>query len=188
MKAKRQWYIARTNIKCEERASRSLRAAGYYVYTPMMCKTITHHRSKKRIDRKFKLFNRYIFMSVNTHCLPKVSAHDCDGVEEILGERLDGRPWPVPRMTVIKIMLAQLGGDFDSIIKPTFTAKDVAERFPVGSSIKVKRGATEHPFGGFYGQVTKAKGKGVVQAALSLFGSLVPVDLKYEDIEMDDAA
>lgn len=181
MKAKhRLWFIIATNIQCEDRASRSLRAAGFRVYMPKMKKTIIHHRTKEPINRYFKLFNRYLFVSFpaakDVHF---GNARKCNGVETILGIDLDGKPCQIPRETVRRFMLAQRRGEFNDI-SPLSKKQSATKKFPLGSRLRVK---IDHPFGGFYGQVTKIKGKGVVQASLQLFGRLVPVELDLNDID-----
>jgi transcription termination/antitermination protein NusG len=182
-----QWYVVRSNIRCEDRAMKSLRAAGYRVYLPVMKKDIFQRRKKVLVTRKFVLFNRYLFVRDPSPVTDFYTMQKCDGVEKLLG--IKGTPIPVPREHIKHFMLAQRRGEFNDL-QPK-TKKDAArKKFPLGSRIRVHRKATEHPFGGFYAQVTKIKGRGVVQAMLGIFGSMVPVDLRYEDIEpaLEDAA
>lgn len=181
----RHWYVVRTNIKCEERAAKSLRAARIRVYVPKMRMTTYHHRTKKRIDKRFTLFNRYLFVSFDPSDLCFGRARDCDGVESFLG--VNGTPFRVSRKDVAHFMLAQRAGHFDKI--DPRTKKDAAKkRYAPGTTLRVRRNATDHPFGGFYGQVVKVKGRGVVQAMLEVFGGLTPVELRLEDIEPVDKA
>lgn len=175
--AKRRWFVVQTNIKCEDKATRNIRAAGYRVYMPKMKKTIIHHRTKEPINRYFKLFNRYLFIGMHDGAFGTI--RKCEGVETILGIDLDGRPCEIPRATIERFMKAQRRGDFNHI-SPTSKKLRAKTKFPLGSRLKVK---TDHPFGGFYGQVTKIKGKGVVQAQIELFGRLVPVELDVDDID-----
>jgi transcription antitermination factor NusG len=182
----RRWYVAATHAKCEEKAAKSLREVGYRAYVPKMRKTIIHHRTKKLLDRRFKLFNRYIFISVDPSNPPKVSPKDCDGVYEILGVKLDGQPCEVPRATIRRIMLAQWHGEFDDITEDAKTRKEMSKkRFGVGSQFRVR---SNNPFTGFYGTVTKVKGRGVIKAMLDVFGKTVPIEFEPEDIEPLDKA
>lgn len=176
MKAPRKWFVVRTNIKCEDRATKSLRAARYRVYVPVMKKTIIHHRTKQPINRRFKLFNRYIFVSMAADNLDFGNVRACDGVEAILG--IEGKPYEVSRQDVAHFMMAQRRGEFDSL--QPLTKKQLAHKYPVGSLLKIHK---DHPFGGFYGQVEKVKGKSVVRVALQLFGRLVSVDVHKRDID-----
>lgn len=187
----RKWFVVQTNIKCEDRAAKSLRAERFRVYVPKMRKTIVHHRTKELLDRRFKLFNRYIFVGIAADDLAFGLVRSCDGVYDILGSRMDGKPWEVPRETIARIMRAQRSGQFDSLIK-RYNITALKGEFPKGSNVKVRDRYGHHPFGGFYGQVEKVKGKGTVRIMLEMFGTLVPVDFSADDLErvdrMDDAA
>lgn len=173
------WYVARTNIKSEDKAAKSLRAVGYRVYVPKMRKTIIHHRTKKQLDRHFLLFNRYIFVATSPANKPIVSARDCDGVEDILRARKDGDWYQVPRQLIVNVMRAQRSGEFDDV-SPKSKKDASAKRFAQGSRIQVR---SNHSFSGFYGNVVKVKGRGVVKAMLEVFGRTIPVEIEPEFIE-----
>lgn len=174
---KKPRFVIRTNIRCEEKAAANLRAAGYRVYLPAMKKDIFHRRNKILVTRKFVLFNRYLFVYDPRPVTDFYTMRQCEGVESILG--INGTPIHVPYDDVKRFIMAQRRGDFNDLLPRT--KKDAAgKRFPLGSKLRVR---VEHPFGGFYGQVTKIKGRGVVQAMIQIFGGLTPVDLRYEDIE-----
>lgn len=175
----RIWFVVTTTIKGEEKAAKSLRAAGYRVYMPKMKKTIIHHRTKEPLNRYFKLFHRYLFVSMHPEDMAFGKVLDCDCVETVLGIDIDGKPCQIRREIVKRFMLAQRAGDFNDIA-PHSKKQSAKKRFPIGSRLKVKN---SHPFGGFYGNVTKIKGRGVVQAGLELFGRLVPVELDLDDID-----
>jgi len=175
----RKWFVVQTNIKCEERATKSLRAARYRVYMPVMKKTIVHHRTKDLINKRFKLFNRYLFVSMAPDNLDYGNVRKCKGVETILGIEIDGKPCEISREIIKRFMLAQRRGDFDNVV--ALTKKQMAAKLPVGTRIKVRH---EHVFGGFYGQVTKIKGKGVIRAGLEIFGRLTPVELGAGDFDV----
>lgn len=177
---RRLWYVVQTNIQCEERAAKSLRAAKFRVYLPKMKKTIIHHRTKKPIDRYFKLFNRYLFVSLDPNDMDWFRLRRCDGVEKVLGMEIDGKPYEVSREVVRRFMLAQRRGEFDAI-SPHSKKKRIQGKVPVGSWIRL---LPEHPFGGFYGQVVKIKGKGVIKATLDVFGKLIPVEVPPEVVEV----
>lgn len=178
MAAERHWFIIRTNIRCEQRAVRSLRAKGYRAYLPVMRKDVFQRRKRVMVTRKFVLFNRYLFVGIPADRLDFYTARRCDGVECFLG--INGQPARVSRETVARFLMAQRRGEFNDLLPKT--KKDAARsRFPVGSRLRVRGG--DHPFGGFYGRVSKIKGRGVVRAMLDIFGGLTPVDLRFEDIE-----
>lgn len=178
---RRRWYVVRTNIKCEDKAARSLRAAGYRAYVPKMRKTIIHHRTKAQIDRHFHLFNRYIFMAVIEGASVSKSARECDGVEEVLRVQHNGElAWgEVSREQIAMVMRAQRRGEFNDISPKSKKAASI-KRFAMGSSIKVREG---HALSGFYGTVKGIKGRGVIKAMLQIFGGAVPVELGPEWVE-----
>jgi hypothetical protein len=58
------------------------------------------------------------------------------------------------------------------------------KRFAVGSRLRVHTGeGFRHPFGGFYGQVVKVKGKGVVRAMINVFNGQVPMEFDPTEIK-----
>lgn len=175
----RLWFVVQTNIKCEERATRSLRAARFRVYMPKMKRTIIHHRTKQPMDRYFKLFNRYLFVSLDPNDMDWFRLRRCDGVETVLGIDIDEKPCQINRDDVRRFMMAQRAGKFN-VLAPHSQKLASRKKFPIGSKLRVREG---HPFGGFYGQVMDVKGRGVIKATMELFGSLVPVELKPEDID-----
>lgn len=175
----RKWFVVRTNIQCEEKAARSLRAARYRVYVPKMRKTIIHHRTKKQLDRHFILFNRYIFVAFDAGNLDYGRARKCDGVETILGIEMDGKPFEVSRAMIANIMLTQRNGEFNNV-SPKSRKDASTKRFTPGSRLQVR---SNHPFSGFYGNVVKVKGRGVVKAMLEVFGRTIPVEIEPEFIE-----
>lgn len=183
----RRWFVVQTNIKCEDKAARNLRAEGYKVYWPKMRKEIVHHRTKKRLRRHFKLFNRYIFVGIRPDNMDFWTLRRCEGVEKVLGTDIDGRPHEIAIGMIERFLLSQRRGEFDDIPQPS--RKDTSlKRFPVGTSIRIKtdRFGAGHPFGGFYGQVVGIKGRGVVKAMIELFGRLVPVDVEPDFIDPVD--
>lgn len=192
--AKRLWYVVRTNIKCEDKAARNLRQAGYRVYLPKMRKDIVHHRTKKRITRSFVLFNRYLFVGVPAENPNWYKLRACEGVECVLGEDgPEGRRYlPVPRETVASFIMAQRNLDFDATRRAEIKRKEIGRtekqtlkmRFPVGSRFRVKKDwQHDHPFGGFYGQVVKVAGRRKIKAMMEIFATLVPIEIDPSDIE-----
>src|SRR3990167_278785 len=112
-----QWFVVRTNIRCERRASRSLRAAGYRVYWPQMRKSSIHHRTKKRIFKRLGLLVGYVFVRM-TRLSPKgepdwYTLRLCDGVEGVLA--IDGKPLSIARDDVVRFMRWQRQRKFDDV-------------------------------------------------------------------------
>src|SRR5690606_24263204 len=115
------WYVARLKPNAsrvapervgsplwrqdETMAERSLRDAGFDCYFPRMRNEKRHHRTQEVIVKTYPLFVGYLF--VDAYAVGRARAADCDVVAEILGERLDGRPWPVPARMVRSFMEAE---------------------------------------------------------------------------------
>jgi len=144
-----------------------------------MKKTIIHHRTKKQLDRHFKLFNRYIFMAVDPSRQASKSARDCDGVEEVLRSAKDGDWYEIPRHEVVMVMMAQRKGEFNDV-SPKSKKDASAKRFAPGSRLQVR---SNHSFSGFYGNVVNVKGRGIVRVMLEVFGRTIPVEIAPEYIE-----
>ena len=188
------WFVVRTNIKCEEKATDNLRAAGFEVYLPRMRKDIVHHRTKCIITREFPLFNRYLFVGMP---LDRSQQHfgfvrACEGVECILGS--GGVYLPVPVRAIDDFMAAEMDMQFDDTRAAKIhrgeieanTRAQYRKMFPKGSSFLVKESAK---FGGFYGEVQSVSGRGKVTAMLRLFNGLVPVEFEAGDlISINNAA
>jgi transcription antitermination factor NusG len=145
-----------------------------------MRRTIIHHRTKIPINRRFRLFNRYLFVSLPADFEPHIgSVRACKGVADVLGIEIDGKPCEVARTVVRRFMLAQRRGEFDDIVP--FTRRQLMVKLPLGTRIKVRH---EHAvFGGFHGMVTRIKGRGVITAALEIFGRMTPVDLLTRNLQ-----
>jgi transcription antitermination factor NusG len=174
---RRRWFIVQSRIQCEDKAAASLRAGGYHVYAPMMRKTIFDRRTRLPVVRRFRLFNRYLFVSLPHDAGPHIGrVRSCQGVADILGLKLDGRASEISRDIVARFMLAQRRGEFDDVA--VLSRRRLAKKLKIGARIQVR---ADHPFGGFHGQVTRIKGKGVVMAGLALFGRLTSVELGVGD-------
>ena len=71
----------------------------------MMRKTIIHHRLP--VIRRFRLFNRYLFVSLPHDAGPHIGrVRSCQGVADILGLKLDGKACEINREIVARFMLA----------------------------------------------------------------------------------
>jgi len=174
----RRWFVVQTKVQAETKAVASLRAKGYRVYEPYMRKTITHHRTKQLINRRFRLFARYLFVSLPHDYEPHIGrVRGCKGVDDILGMDLDGKACEISRLIVRRFMLAQRRREFDDVTPITRT--QMVAKLPIGTWIRVS--TNNHVFGGFFGQVTGVKGRGVIRAGIEMFGRLVPVELGAGD-------
>jgi len=185
-----QWYVARTGIRCEDRAASSLRSAGFDVYLPRMRKDIIHHRTKAVITKEFVLFNRYLFVGVESGPFHFGFARSCDGVESLLG--VNGLPARVSAKIVREFREAEVEMEFDDtrkakIYRGEIMANEKDElkaKFHKGLRVAVKEG---HSFSGFYGSVVAAKGRRKVKAMIELLGGMVPVEFDARDLTPIDA-
>lgn len=174
----------------ESKVERSLRDEGFDCYYPRMRKELIHHRTKEKIVRAFPLFTGYIF--VNAIAIGAKSAKDCDGVTTIMGENLDGKPWPVPARVVERFRVQELNLEFDDTTAARIrrreegrTARETLEmKFPEGQEIRVKKDwKHDHMLGGFHGHVVSVTGRGTMKIMMQMFGSLVPVEIDVEEVE-----
>lgn len=183
-----QWFVVRTNIRCERRASRSLRAAGYRVYWPQMRKSSIHHRTKKRIFKRIGLLTGYVFVRMtrlSSDGRPDWYAlRACDGVECVLG--VNGRPFAIPRDDVVRFMQWQRQRKFDDVylekLAKKVRRKALIGKYPRGTRVRVVEG----PFGGFSARISKVNAKGTLAAMVEIFGRLTPVEFEPEQVEVID--
>ena len=162
------WYVIRTNPKCEDRATTDLEAAGFEVFFPMMRKEIKHHRFKRWIMQEYPLFTRYLFIKM--HNADWFSVRSANGVECVLG--VNGEPMPVPAYVVEQIQREYANGTFDEL-------KKAAPKLGLGQKVAIVEG----PFNGFHGQVTSAKGKKMVRVLIDIFNSGREVEIPLELLE-----
>lgn len=183
-----QWFVVRTNIRCERRASRSLRAAGYRVYWPQMRKSSIHHRTKKRIFKRIGLLPGYVFIRM-TRLSAKgqpdwYTLRGCDGVECVLG--WDGKPYPVPREDVADMMLRQRQRKFDDVYLEKLARqgrlKALRKKYRRGAALRVVEG----PFVGLHAEAQRFNDRGTVEALVRIFSQLVPVEFEAEQVEVID--
>ena len=181
------WYAVRTNPKCEIKATRSLRRAGFGAYLPEMKIERQHHRTKAWIEKKLCLMPRYLFVDMTDD--DWFTLRRCDGVQSVMG--VDGVYQPMPTGTVERFMAMQANLEFDDTreakrrhnkFSKTKTEM-VCQKFPIGSRIRAKDG----PFSAFGGHVTNVSAQGEVQALIEMFGRLTPVQFPADDLEIDKA-
>lgn len=177
----RTWYVVRTNVRCEDRAARSLRAERFRVYVPKMRKSVFQRRQRVMTVRHFALFNRYIFVTCRRGAMDWYKLALCDGVESVLG--INGKPAPVPDAEVAGFMLAQRRRAFDDVRGTALSGRQKRElakaRFRRGARLKVLAG----PFGGYAAHVVDITGQGAIKAMVEIFGRLTPVQFEMDQIE-----
>lgn len=184
----RHWYVVRTNIKCEEKAERNLRAAGYRTYAPWQKFERFNRRKRVWIEHTMRLAPRYLFLETPAIDVPWFVIRACEGVESVLG--INGNPHRLSQLEVLaleQIMAAERDFAFDETRAGKLHRREIGKtkkettrmKFPVGSKVRIKDG----PFSSFNGEVTNVNGRGHLLVMASLFGRLTPVELEAEQVE-----
>ena len=88
----KQWYVVHTQINREPTASQHLERQGFEVYCPRYRTTVSHARRVREVARP--LFQRYLFVKVNTEIQRWRSINGTIGVSKLVS--FDGQPKPVP--------------------------------------------------------------------------------------------
>lgn len=183
------WYVVRTNIKCEDKAERNLRRAGFSIYSPMARMERFNKRRKVWVETDLRLMPRYLFVETSGD-VPWFVLRACEGVESVLGA--EGRPCRLHEAeehALREVMNAEADLQFDTTRAAKIRRGEIGKtkrdtvrmRFPVGSSIKI----TDGPFSQFIAQVTNVTGKGKLQALVMIFGHLSPVEIPARWAELD---
>jgi transcriptional antiterminator NusG len=183
-------YVIRTNIRCEEKAERNLRRAGFSTYSPMARIERFNKRRKVWVETELRLMPRYLFVEMEGQ-VPWYTLRACEGVESVLGWQ--GRPAKL-NSTDAKVLAEVKDAEADLQFDTTRAAKvrrgeigktkrdTVRMRFPAGASIRI----TDGPFAQFIGQVTNVTAKGKLQALVMIFGHLSPVEIPAKWAELDE--
>jgi transcription antitermination factor NusG len=185
------WYVIRTNIKCEDKAERNLRDAGFRTYAPWQKFERLNRRKRVFIQHEMRLAPRYLFL--DTGLLPRDHTpwgviRGCDGVEHVLG--VNGLPLalgPQDVAALTAIMAAERDFAFDETRAGKLHRREIGKtkkettrmRFPVGSKVRINDG----PFATFGGEITNVNGRGHLLVMTTIFGRLTPVELEAGQVE-----
>ncbi|PSH68578.1 hypothetical protein CU102_12500 [Phyllobacterium brassicacearum] len=142
----RHWYVVRTNVKAEVKASENVRKAGYDVYYPRRRMEVKNKRTHTYTTRESALMPRYLFVGLSQADMNFFKVRACDGVECILG--VDGRPAQICADHVEAIFLAEIDMEFDDTRAARIYRKEevasakehTAKRFPVGKDLECRVG------------------------------------------------
>ncbi len=107
----KHWYVVRTNVKAEVKASDNMRKAGYDVYYPRRRMEMKNKRTHTYATRESALMPRYLFVGLPQSDRNFFKVRNCDGVECILG--VDGPPERISAEHVEAIYLAEIEMQFD---------------------------------------------------------------------------
>lgn len=183
------WFVIRTNIKCEEKAERNLRRAGFTTYSPMARIERFNKRRKVWIETELRLMPRYLFVQASGN-VPWYVLRACEGVESVLGA--EGKPCRLhdaEEKALAAVMEAEADLQFDTTRAAKIRRGEIGKtkrdtvrmKFPAGASIRI----TDGPFSQFIGQVTNVTAKGKLQALVMVFGHLSPIEIPAKWAELD---
>lgn len=185
------WYVIRTNIKCEDKAERNLRAAGFRTYAPWQKFERLNRRKRVWVEHTMRLAPRYLFL--NTGMLKRDETpwgviRACEGVEKVL----DNKGLPIPlsaeeEKALYAIMAAEADFAFDETRAGKLHRREIGKtkaettrmKFPTGTKVRINEG----PFATFGGEVTNVTGRGYLLVLTSIFGRLTPVELEVGQVE-----
>jgi len=185
------WYVVRTNIKCEDKAERNLKATGFRTYAPWQKFERLNRRKRVWVQHEMRLAPRYLFLDtgdLNREQTPWGLIRGCEGVEKVL----DNQGLPIPLNSdevkaLHSIMDAERDFAFDETRAGKLHRREIGKtrkettkmRFPVGSKVRISDG----PFATFGGEVTNVTGRGHLMVMTEIFGRLTPVELEAGQVE-----
>lgn len=182
------WYAIRTNIKCELKAERELRLAGFVAYLPQFKIEREKRKLRKKITTTLCLFPRYLFIN-QPHSPDWYSVRRCNGVESVLG--IEGTPIPIPAKAIEELMRAQANLDWDDTEearrrrgltkKNTFHSQKAKLE---GASVLI----TDGPFKSFEGLVSNVTAIDRLNVEVSIFGRPTPIALELGQVQVLDEA
>ena len=178
-----RWFVIQFNIKCEDKAARNLRRAGFRPYMPVARFERIHRRTKRTIVKTLPLLGRYMFVWMPPGRGDFKTLRECQGVESLL--YADGRPYEIPRKQVLKLYLAERQLEFDDTTEADLRRGSIKNErharkkaiFRKGRAIRVKNGA----FAMFTGHVEGVNARGDIEVLVQLFGRLTPVAVRNAD-------
>lgn len=183
-----QWYAIRTNIKCEHKALRELRLAGFETYMPEFKIERINRRLRKKITTTLTLFPRYLFLRQHERA-DWYSVRRCNGVESVLG--IEGTPIAIPAKAITDLQRAQANMDWDDTEaarrRHKLTKKDMLDtrRSTLeGATVLI----TDGPFKSFEGLVSNVTAIDRLNVEISVFGRPTPVALEIGQIQVLDYA
>jgi transcription termination/antitermination protein NusG len=180
------WFVIKSNIKCEERAASSLEAAGFVPYLPKQKFEIIHHRTKAVLDKEVNLFKQYVFVGFDNDKNDWFTLRDCDGVERPLG--VDG-PVRMKAEVVEEFWEKEHRLEFDDTREAQLHRKEIGRtlrettrlRFPVNSTVRIELAGVP-----FFAKVRSVNARGAIEAMADMLGRMVPVEVWPEEVELLD--
>jgi transcriptional antiterminator NusG len=160
------WYVVRTNIKCEEKATANIRAAGFDVYLPRSRVEKWNKRTNTYTTIERPLLLRYLFVGMNAEKhFGKVRA--CEGVEAFI--ECQGWPIPVSGELVAAIFDDEIDMKYDDTRAARKHHGESLDRdFPAGARVLVVK--LNEILDGITAEVVKTNGSDRVQIDLGALG------------------
>jgi transcriptional antiterminator NusG len=182
----RAWFVCRTNIKCEEKATANIRAKGFDVYLPRQRIEVRHKRTNTILVKERPLMMRYLFVGLPRVEPPFGFVRSCEGVESILGA--NGTPVRIPVSIVERIFDDETNLRFDDTREARIARKEEARTRRETVAMKYRKGllvrVIDGPFASFIGEVAAVTSRGAVDILVEIFGREVPVQMEPEQIEL----
>ncbi len=176
------WFVVRTNIKCEAKASDNIRLAGFDVYFPRMRFEKKHRRTNLYTTHDRPLMIGYIFggMPRDDKLKHFGFVRACEGVEKFL--EYQGKPIPVAGAAVQGMFLAEQDMRFDDTRAARIHRKEEAATLKATIEMKYQPGREfaiiDGPFATFTAIVEEVTKSGNIKAMVSLFGRLTTVEFE----------
>jgi transcription termination/antitermination protein NusG len=176
------WYVVRTNIQCEGKASDNIRLAGFDVYFPRQRIEKKHRRNNTYLVKERPLMVGYIFVGMpkNDKLRHFGFVRACEGVEKFI--EYQGKPIPVSGHEVQALYLAEVDMRFDDTRAARIHRKEEAKTIKATLEMKYARGKrfdiTDGPFANFQAIVEEVTKSGNIKAMVSLFGRLTTVEFE----------
>jgi transcriptional antiterminator NusG len=182
----KDWYVVRSNIKCEEKAAANLSAAGFDVYFPRQRVEVKHKRTNTILTKERPLMMRYLFVGLQRSNAPFGFVRACEGVESILG--VNGTPVKVPATLVDSILMAEINLEFDDTREARIARKEEARTRKETIAMKFRKGLSvlivDGPFASFLGEVAAVTSRGAVDILVEIFGRETLVEMEAGQIEL----
>lgn len=150
------YYVIRSNIKCERRVAMGLRELGMEYYFPTIVVETVRRGKKQRNERA--ALSRYLFVGLNKQFPAFGKAREVEGVESLLG--VEGKPQSVPA-GILSAMEAEL------------CKGDPEPATMIGQKFIVANGTLQ----GFLAAVTAALSSDRVRAEVEMFGGKATVEI-----------
>lgn len=172
-----EWYAVRTNPRCEDRASKSIKDAGFEAYAPKFPRMVMHKRKKKFTQREFNMLVGWIFVRLPMPA-PFGFVRGCDGVQRFAG--MGNRPIAIPDNVIASVehLESSTWLDFDQQFRSQISTKRRRRKLPP-RPIHISTG----PLRGFVGYILDETDRKAVKVITSAFAELHEVTLREEEFE-----